>query len=87
MALSVDEIKTVMKFHLRNFNDEGVKIDDETIHSDVLSPNDGFGHANSQNIYQGFMRVTFQRNGHGDPAWPNDWMDMSVIDLASSLSN
>lgn len=86
MPLSVDEIKTVMKFQLKNFNDEGGKINDNTIHNTVLRSDDGFGQANSKNIYQAFMLVTFKKHHQGNPNWPSDWLDMRVVDLAAKLA-
>lgn len=42
----------MLKVHLKNFNDEGVPINDATVHSDVLSDSDGCGRANSKAIYK-----------------------------------
>jgi hypothetical protein len=76
------QVRAVMRFHLKNFNDEGVTINDATIHKTVLSDSDGFGDANSKAIYKAAMRWTFARTQLGDPAWPSDWMDKSVAQLA-----
>jgi len=83
--MTVDQLKSVMKFHLKNFNDEGVEINDDTIHHDVLSATDGFGAANSKNIYKAVIRWTLKKNGHEDKRWPDDWMDLSVKELAPRL--
>jgi len=76
------QLRNVMKFHLKNFNDEGVTISNETKHEEVLADNDGFGGANSKAIYKAAMRWTFRRTQLGDPDWPNDWMPMTVAQLA-----
>ncbi|MDP2885520.1 MAG: hypothetical protein Q8P51_10925 [Ignavibacteria bacterium] len=47
--MTVDQLKSVMKFQLKNFNDESVSINDNTVHREVLSENDGYGTANSKN--------------------------------------
>jgi hypothetical protein len=83
--MTQQQLQEVMKFHLKNFNDEHVVIDDNTIHNTVLSANDGFGNSNSKNIYRASIRWTLKRNGHSDKAWPNDWFDKSVQYLASKI--
>ncbi|MBN2425849.1 MAG: hypothetical protein JXR46_10755 [Calditrichaceae bacterium] len=83
--MTVDQLKEVMKFHLNNFNDEDIDIDDETIHNQVLSASDGYGAANSKNIYRSVMRWTLKKNGHQDKRWPNNWIDMSVAELSSKI--
>jgi hypothetical protein len=83
--MSVEQLKEVMKYHLKNFNDEGVMINDQTIHKDVLSANDGFGAANSKQIYKAVIRWTLKKEGHEDKQWPNNWMNFTVEDLAPML--
>ena len=41
--MTQQQLMEVMKFHLKNFNDEGVVISDDTIHNTVLSDSDGYG--------------------------------------------
>jgi hypothetical protein len=79
------QLRAVMKFHLKNFNNEGVTISDDTVHSAVLSDSDGFGGANSKAIYKSFIRWTLWNEDEEDPAWPADWMDQNVRDLAEAL--
>jgi hypothetical protein len=76
------QLRAVMKFHLKNFDDEGVAINDSTRHDAVLSATDGFGAANSKAVYKAVMRFTFSKTQLGDPDWPGDWMPMTVADLA-----
>lgn len=83
--MTVDQLKTIMKFHLQNFNDEGVEIDDETIHNEVLSDSDGYGAASSRNIYKAVIRWTLKRDGHSDKIWPSNWMEKNVSELAPVL--
>ncbi len=79
------QLKAVMKYHLKNFNDEGVPINNDTIHGDVLSDSDGYGHANSKTIYKLAIRWTLRKQGHENKKWPNNWIDMSVNTLAGKL--
>lgn len=83
--MDTEQLKAVMKFHLANFNDEGVEINDHTIHNTVLSDSDGFGNANSKYIYRAVIRWTMQKNGHKDKVWPSDWFDNSVSYLAEKI--
>lgn len=79
------QLQSVMKFQLKTFNDEGVTIDDSTIHDTVLSATDGFGDSNSKNLYVGVIRHTLKRNGHEDKPWPTDWFSNDVTYLASKI--
>lgn len=79
------QLTDVMKFHLKNFNDEGVDINDATVLNTVLSDKDGYGPANSMNVFRSVMRWTMKRNGIKDKSWPRSWMSLTVTDLASKL--
>lgn len=83
--MTQEELKTVMKFHLSNFNDEGLAINDDTIHNTVLSDSDGYGAANSKYIYRAVMRWTMEKNEYPDKPWPSDWFDRSVEYLSSKI--
>jgi hypothetical protein len=83
--MTVDQLKSIMKFHLEHFNDEKEKISDETIHNKVLSDRDGYGNASSQYIYKAVIRWTLRREKHADVAWPSGWMKKSVKQLAPML--
>jgi hypothetical protein len=83
--MTVVQLKDVMKFHLKNFNDEGVIISADTIHNEVLSDSDGHGNANSKNIYKAVIRWTLKKQNHKDKPWPSNWIEMSVTVLAPLL--
>lgn len=83
--MTQEQLKKVMKYHLSNFNDERVEINDQTVHNTVLSDSDGFGNANSKYIYRAVIRWTMKRNGHTDKPWPSDWFDNNVTYLASKI--
>jgi hypothetical protein len=83
--MTLDQLKTVMKFQLTNFNDEGVTINDDTVHDEVLDDDDGFGNMNSKNLYKNAMKFTLAKKGHGIKKWPKTWMDMSVNELAPEI--
>jgi len=83
--MTQEQLKKVMKFHLSNFNDEGVEINDNTLHKSVLSDSDGYGNSNSKSIYRAIIRWTMKKNGHDDKPWPSDWFEKSVEYLSSRI--
>jgi hypothetical protein len=84
-SIKPEQLRAVMRFHLGNFNDEGVTISDATVHNEVLSDSDGFGAASSKRLYKGVIRWTLEKNDGPDPEWPDDWMDLTVTELANAL--
>lgn len=83
--MNKDQLMEVMKYHLRNFSPEGTEITDDTIHSTVLTDDDGFGSASSKRIYRSFIRWTLKHAGQKDKKWPQNWMELSVSELAEKL--
>lgn len=84
MAISQDQLVEVMIFQLKNFSTDPDSVDENTIHKDVLTE-EGFGTATPKRIYKAFIRFTLIHNGNGDPPWPQNWMDLSVRELAEKL--
>lgn len=85
-GVSKNQLLEVMRYHLSSFNDEEVEISNATIHKDVLSDADGLTTStSSKNIYKGLIRWTMSANGHEDKNWPNNWMDLSVEELATKI--
>ena len=74
-----------MKYHLKSYNDEGVIIDDQTIHSSVLSEHDGLGDVNSMTLYFHSIKLTLFKAGVQTRKWPTDWVRLSVSELAEQL--
>ena len=83
--MTQEQLKEVMKFHLKNFNNEGVEINDQTIHNTVLSNDDGYGAANSKRIYRSVIRWTLITNEHDDKNWPKDWFEKDVEYLSTKI--
>ena len=83
--MTQEQLKEVMKFHLKNFNDEGVDINDNTVHNTVLSDSDGYGTSNSKTIYRAVIRWTMKKNGHEDKPWPSNWFDKDVEYLSFKI--
>ena len=78
------QLVEVMKYQLEGFNSTGQAVTEDTVHSDVLS-DEGPGTATPKRIYKAFVRATLVMNGEDDPAWPADWIDLTVGDLADRL--
>ena len=84
MAVTQQQLRQVMKFHLRNFSG-GQSVTNQTVHSEILSGDDGTGTASSKRLYKGFIRWTLQQNGAGNPSWPAKWIDLTVSELVAKL--
>lgn len=85
MPITQNQLQQLMIFHLTNLNTTSNTVNENTIHSDVLSDKDGHGAANSKNIYRACIRWTFKQNGLPDNPWPADWFENTVSYLASKL--
>ena len=68
----------------KNFSTENIEITDKALHKRILSDTDGIGSANSKRIYKSFIRWTLSRYGVKKP-WPNNWIDLSVVDLSNKF--
>ncbi len=80
-----EDLQNNMRYHLNNLKKEPIEITDDTIHSDVLKTDDGFGAANTQNIYEYVVKDTFVLNDEEPKAWPENWPSLSVKELAAKL--
>ena len=85
--MKVSQLKEIMKYHLKSFNDEKVRISDNTVHNEVLDTNDMFGSVNSKKLYKNFIRYTIKKNKLEDKKWPGKWMELSVSELANALTS
>ena len=83
--MTLEQLKEVMKYHLKNFNDENAEISDDTPHKDILSDDDGFGIATSKRLYKAVIRWTLSKQGHENRTWPSNWMELTVKELAHIL--
>lgn len=85
-GISKGQLMAVMSYHLSSFNDEQETITNDTVHKRILSDTDGVTSSTcSKNIYKGIIRWTMSANGHSDKAWPNNWMDLSIDQLATKI--
>jgi len=75
----------VMKYHLKNFNNEGEDITDDLVLNKVLDPTDGYGAANSAELFRNSIRWTFWANKVKQKRWPSNWLSLSVTELAGKL--
>lgn len=83
--MTKNQLVEVMIFHLTNFSGGNASATKDTVHSDVLSDEDGIGTATSKRIYRSFIRYTMISNGSEDNPWPSNWIDLTVEMLATKL--
>jgi hypothetical protein len=84
--INIDNLTQNMRVKLDAFNNEGVAVSNETIHSEVLSETDGFkGVGSSAPLYKGSIMWTVWANGGKKVTWPAKWLDMSVLELAEHI--
>lgn len=83
--MTTRQMKTVMKGFLTHYNDEGIDVNDSTIHNTVLSASDGLAGISSMTMYKSDLVYVIRRNSHPEKKWPDNWMSLSVSDLAIAL--
>jgi hypothetical protein len=83
--MNLEQLKSVMKFQLSHFNNEGVPINDLTIHNTVLRTDDGFAHVNSVYLYQNAIKWTLSNAHVSLKNWPTNWLSLNVHDLAIKI--
>lgn len=85
MSTTTADVLEILKYHLSNFNKKGVEITENTQPRHILSESDGFGSANSKNLFRGSVRWTFKHNRLKDKPWPKDWFTLPIAVLAEKL--
>lgn len=83
--MTKEQLKSIMKFQLTNFNDEGEIISDTIIHKKVLNEDDGFAHVNSAQLYKDVIRFVLVKQNIKVKAWPSDWLNLSVNELSNII--
>lgn len=83
--MTIEQLKSVMKYQLSNFNDEEVEISNLTVHNAVLKTDDGFGHINSVYLYYNAIRWSLNRYGHILKEWPTNWLNLNVNELSTLI--
>lgn len=76
----------VMIKQLKVWNDEKVTVAEDTVHKEVLSTSDGIGgRPASASMYQWSIMWTVDFNGGTNAEWPENWLDLSLNDLADYI--
>jgi hypothetical protein len=83
--MTQEQLTAVMLNHMNNFNNENVKLNSETKLDEVLSTSDGYGAANSANLFKNVIRWTFWANKTKMKRWPGDWLKLTAPQLASKI--
>jgi hypothetical protein len=76
------QLMIIMRFQLKNFSGETSAISDDTVHREILNENEWFGHINSIQLYKNVIRYTIKNQGHDLKIWPEEWLSMSIKELA-----
>jgi hypothetical protein len=77
-----EQLRKVMRYYLDHFNSSGRDITDRTKHQDILSSS---GSPNTKDLYEGSVRYSLKASGNDEPEWPDDWMALTVAELANEL--
>jgi hypothetical protein len=84
--LNNKQMRAVIRMYLKPFNDEEVKITNDTKHNEVLSPTDGpIDAMSSKFVYYGLIRWKLTQHGQDKAKWPANWMSQTVTELAGVL--
>lgn len=84
--LTKENLVEEMLIKLQVFNNEGVALSGESVHDEVLSPDDGFESSpSSKKLYYGAMQWTIWANKGTKVKWPNNWITYTVNDLADFI--
>lgn len=83
--MTQEDLTSIMLYQLQNLNGSDENLPPDTVHSSILSDKDGYGAANSKNIYRNSIIFTLKKANKEIKKWPADWMSLTVSDLASKL--
>ena len=84
MPITNETLRQVMRYYLDHFNSGSATITDQTVHDTVLTSGGG-GLIDTKGLYEGSVRYTLSVSGGGKPDWPDEWMPMTVEELAAEL--
>lgn len=77
--LTKQNVTANMLDKFKPFNKDGIAVDENTKHKDVLKV------PLHQNLYKGAMYYTMVENGGQKAAFPGNWLDMTVDALADYI--
>lgn len=84
--ITLENLQINMQELLKPFNNEGVEVNNDTIHSAVLATDDGFTiSSSSAKLYSGGLQWILWRNGGTKVKFPTNWMDQSVTELSEFI--
>lgn len=84
--ITLEALQVNMQELLKPFNNEGVEINNDTVHNTVLATDDGFSAAaSSAKFYSGGVQWILWRNGGKKVKFPANWMEQSVSELAEFI--
>lgn len=86
MILTQEAWEEVIRFQMQTWNNEKVNIINSTVIAEVISENDGFDPAvSSAKQFPLSIDWTVWANGGKPFTWPENWLTMTVTDLAEYI--
>jgi hypothetical protein len=86
--MTQEQLKSVMVFHLTNFNRTGRPVNEDTVFDAVLKTDDGGGTYSSATLFKAFVRYSMINEGaetEDNKNWPSNWLTMTSKSLAAKL--
>ena len=80
-----EQLAKIMVFQLRSFNRTENEVTTDTVHSSILSKDDGLGGITSATLYKSFVRYSIKHAGLEDKKWPENWFDLTITQLSEKL--
>lgn len=83
-GLTEVQIRTILRFHLRNLGTSGQAVTDDSVFQDDLSDLAVAG-MSSRVLFKAVSRRDIVRNGGQDKTWPANWLQLTPKTLAPKL--
>lgn len=83
-GLTEVQIRSILRFHLKNLSTSGAPTTDDTVFSGALSDL-SIGGMSARVLFKAVSRRDIVINGGIDKPWPSNWLTLTVATLAPKL--
>lgn len=83
--MGFEQLYNLLIRHLQNLNKVQEVVNHNTVYCNVLPTNDGMGGMSSSALYELLVKNALKSQNSQLKTWPNDWLNLSVWDLAESI--
>ena len=83
--MTLNQLKLIMRKHLKHFGVYTTTPGNQTVFSDVLDDGDGIGIATSMRLFKASVRRDIAMNGQAEKTWPSGWQQENIDSLAPKL--